>query len=57
VIGFTLMLPFLQFDTLFGFVPLPASLMLMFIGPTVRYVVLAEVARKYFYSHLTADPQ
>ena len=50
VIGFTLVLPYLPFNTLFGFVPLPAPLMLMLIGLTLLYVVAAERAKKYFYA-------
>jgi len=50
VIGITLVLPYLPFNSLFGFVPLPAPLMLMLIGLTVLYVVVAEFAKKYFYA-------
>jgi Mg2+-importing ATPase len=50
VIGITLMLPYLPFNSLFGFVPLPAPLMLLLIGLTVLYVLVAEIAKKYFYS-------
>jgi P-type Mg2+ transporter len=50
VIGVTLVLPYLPFNSLFGFVPLPAPLMLMLIGLTVLYVVVAELAKKYFYT-------
>jgi hypothetical protein len=31
--------------------------MLMLNGLTVLYVVVAELAKKYFYSHLMADPR
>ncbi len=50
VIGFTLILPYLPFSFLFGFVPLPAPLMLLLIGLTVLYVFVAELAKSYFYS-------
>lgn len=50
VIGVTLVLPYLPFNSLFGFVPLPAPLMLMLIGLTILYVVVAEFAKKYFYA-------
>ena len=50
VIGITLALPYLPFNSMFGFVPLPAPLMLMLIGLTVLYVVVAELAKKYFYA-------
>lgn len=50
VIGITLALPYLPFNSLLGFVPLPAPLMLLMIGLTVLYVVVTEVAKKYFYA-------
>jgi len=50
VIGITLVLPYLPFSSLFGFVPLPAPLMLMLIGLIVLYVVVAELAKKHFYA-------
>jgi Mg2+-importing ATPase len=50
VIGITLVLPYLPFNSLLGFVPLPAPLMLLLIGLTVLYVVVAELAKKYFYA-------
>lgn len=49
VIGITLVLPYLPINSLLGFVPLPAPLMLMLIGLTVLYVVVAEIAKNYFY--------
>ncbi|MFO0900837.1 MAG: magnesium-translocating P-type ATPase [Pirellulales bacterium] len=50
VIGVTLTLPYLPFESLFGFVPLPAPLLLALIGLTGLYVVAAEGAKAYFYS-------
>jgi Mg2+-importing ATPase len=50
VIAITLVLPYLPINSLFGFVPLPAPLMLMLIGLTVLYVVVAELAKAYFYA-------
>ena len=50
VIVLTLALPFLPFSTVFGFVPLPAPLMLAMIALTLAYVVAAEAAKKYFYA-------
>ena len=50
VIAITLAIPYLPFDSIFGFVPLPASLMLAVIGLTLAYVIAAEVAKKYFYA-------
>ena len=52
VIGITLVLPYLPFNSLLGFVPLPAPLMLLMIGLTVLYVVVAELAKKYFYARV-----
>jgi Mg2+-importing ATPase len=52
VIGITLVLPYLPFNSVFGFVPLPAPLMLMLIGLTVIYVIVAELAKKYFYARV-----
>jgi Mg2+-importing ATPase len=44
-----LALPYLPFSSIFGFVPLPASLVLAMIGLTLAYVVVVEVAKKSFY--------
>jgi len=51
VISLTLALPYLPSVSVFGFVPLPAPLMLAMIGLTLAYVAAAEVAKKYFYAH------
>ncbi len=45
-----LILPYLPFNAVFGFVPLPAPLMLTLLGLTALYVVVTEMAKKYFYS-------
>jgi Mg2+-importing ATPase len=52
VIGIALVLPYLPFNSLFGFIPLPAPLMLAVISLTALYVVSTELAKKYFYSRL-----
>jgi P-type Mg2+ transporter len=52
ILGITLVLPYLPFNSLFGFVPLPAPLMLTMIGLTALYVLVTEIAKKYFYSRL-----
>jgi Mg2+-importing ATPase len=52
VVCMTLVLPYLPFSSLFGFIPLPAPLMLAMIGLTSLYVVVTEVAKKYFYSQM-----
>jgi Mg2+-importing ATPase len=52
VIALTLVLPYLPINVLFGFIPLPAPLMLAMIGLTMLYVIVTEMAKKYFYSRL-----
>jgi Mg2+-importing ATPase len=52
VIGITLVLPYVPFNSLLGFVPIPAPLMLVLIGLTVLYVVVAELAKQFFYTRL-----
>jgi Mg2+-importing ATPase len=49
-IGITLVLPYLPFMSVFGFIPLPAPLMLAMLGLTALYVLVTELAKKYFYS-------
>lgn len=50
IIVITLVIPYLPTDELFGFVPLPAPLMLAVLGLTGLYVIVTELAKKYFYS-------
>jgi P-type Mg2+ transporter len=52
VTGVTLVLPYVPFNFLFGFIPLPASLMLTMVGLTVLYVLVTEIAKKAFYSRM-----
>ena len=49
-IGIALVIPYLPFISVFGFVPLPASLMLAMLGLTALYVLATEVTKKFFYS-------
>ncbi len=49
-IGITLVIPYLPFISVFGFVPLPAPLMLAMLGLTALYVLATELTKKYFYS-------
>jgi Mg2+-importing ATPase len=49
-IAITLVIPYLPFISVFGFIPLPAPLMLAMIGLTMLYVLAVELAKKYFYS-------
>jgi Mg2+-importing ATPase len=51
-IAITLVLPYLPFISVFGFVPLPAPLMLTMLGLTAFYVLVTEITKKYFYSRL-----
>jgi Mg2+-importing ATPase len=50
VIAIALVLPYLPFSSIFGFVPLPARLLLGMIGLTLVYVVAVELAKKTFYA-------
>ncbi len=52
IIGITLVLPYLPFISVFGFIPLPAPLMLAMIGLTALYVLVTEFTKKYFYSRM-----
>jgi P-type Mg2+ transporter len=52
VISLTLLLPYLPFHSLLGFVPLPAGLMAMLIGLTLLYVFVVEITKTYFYSRI-----
>ena len=52
VIGLALVLPYLPCNSLLGFVPLPAPLMLLLIGLTLLYVFVAELTKKYFYARV-----
>jgi Mg2+-importing ATPase len=49
-IAIALVIPYLPFISVFGFVPLPAPLMLAMIGLTLLYVLAVELAKKYFYA-------
>lgn len=49
----TLVLPYLPFISVFGFIPLPAPLMLTMVGLTLLYIVATEVAKKKFYARMT----
>jgi Mg2+-importing ATPase len=52
VVGVTLVLPYVPFNFLFGFIPLPAQLMLAMLALTALYVLVTEIAKKVFYSRL-----
>jgi len=52
IIGIALVLPYLPINSLFGFIPLPTTLLLTIIGLTLLYVMVVEAAKKYFYSRV-----
>jgi Mg2+-importing ATPase len=52
IVGVTLILPYVPFNFLFGFIPLPVPLMLTMLGLTMLYVIVTELAKKHFYSRL-----
>jgi Mg2+-importing ATPase len=52
VIAVALVLPYLPFISVFGFVPLPAPLMLAVLGLIGLYVVVTELTKAYFYSRV-----
>jgi Mg2+-importing ATPase len=49
-IGITLVIPYLPFISVFGFVPLPVPIMLTMLGLTMLYVLATELTKKFFYS-------
>ncbi len=49
-IGIALVIPYLPFISVFGFIPLPAPLMLAMLGLTALYILATELTKKYFYS-------
>ena len=53
VIAVALVLPYLPWSSVFGFVPLPAPLVLVMIALVLAYVVAVEVAKKFFYARAT----
>jgi Mg2+-importing ATPase len=50
-----LALPYLPFATIFGFVPLPPTLLLGMIGLTLAYVVAAEFTKRRFQAWLARE--
>jgi Mg2+-importing ATPase len=47
-----IMLPYTQVGSWFGFVPLPAGLLLALAGMTTIYLLAAEFVKRLFYTHL-----
>jgi Mg2+-importing ATPase len=56
VLGVALVLPYLPRSSIFGFVPLPASLLLSMVGLTLAYVLTVEFAKKSFYARTHQAP-
>ncbi|MBI3175290.1 MAG: magnesium-translocating P-type ATPase [Chloroflexi bacterium] len=52
VVGITLVLPYLPFNFLFGFIPLPAPLILAVLGLTALYMAVTEITKRFFYSRV-----
>ncbi len=52
IILITLVLPYLPFVSIFGFIPLPLPLLLAVLGLTALYVVATELAKRYFYARM-----
>jgi P-type Mg2+ transporter len=48
----TLVLPNTRFGQLFGLIPLPAWVMAALVGFTGLYVIVAEIAKKFFYKRI-----
>ena len=53
VVVLTVLLPFLPFAALFGFVSLPAPVMAAVLGITAVYVVVSELTKQVFYARAT----
>jgi Mg2+-importing ATPase len=51
-IAITLVLLYLPFISVFGFVPLPAPLMVTMLGLTALYVLTTELTKKVFYARM-----
>ena len=53
VVGvFAVTIPYLPFVDVFGFVPLPLSVMLLILGITAAYVAATEVVKRHFYRRM-----
>jgi Mg2+-importing ATPase len=51
----TLVIPYLPFSALLGFVPLPPFIMAVLLLITALYVVATEVTKKFFYARVAAQ--
>ena len=52
IAGITLILPYSPLNTILGFTPLPASLLLALVGITVLYTSASEIAKRFFYQRM-----
>jgi Mg2+-importing ATPase len=52
VAALALALPYIWLGRMFGFVPLPASIMLAIIGITLSYVLVSELTKKIFFRRI-----
>lgn len=55
VVTIALVLPYLPFSTLLGFVPLPATVLLGVMGLTLAYGLTVELTKQWFYGRLLAS--
>jgi Mg2+-importing ATPase len=45
----TVAIPYLPFAGIFGFVPLPAALLVAIVGITAAYLAATELQKRWFY--------
>ena len=56
VAAFTLALPFIPgLNALLSFTPLPWNVLLALIGIAAVYILVNEIAKHYFYKHVTSS--
>jgi Mg2+-importing ATPase len=49
LVAVTLLIPYLSFAGVFGFVPVPAGMMALLVGIVIAYVFSAELLKRWFY--------
>ena len=49
LVAVTLLIPYLSFVRVFGFVPVPAGMMAILVGIVIAYVFSAELLKRWFY--------
>ena len=54
IVGLVVLLPFTPLAEIFGFVPLPGAFLLALAAILAFYVVATEVAKSFFYRHVSA---